>query len=369
MRRIRLLFVPLLAASLIYLNYLANAAENQEPVKYPTAEVFGFVHFWTQTEYVNDAWDNTTFRLARARLGVKGKIRENVSYCALTEGGDLAITNQVAPTSKGISLVDCYLTYHVHPLLNVRFGQEYHRFAYEGDLILPVLPFIFRAEAIDAVWLTLGRVGSYAYDTGVWFYGESDGSLFPLHATYQLALTNGSGLKLTDDNEAKDVTGRVTFKPLKKANLPIVTNLHLGASFFFGTSTVVTQQASGLKEDLSERAYAVEFVLPQNRWRLMAELIWADYDGSGEVPQWKQSGGYAALGMSPLKSLELLGRYAYYNQNEALDDALLETITFGVTYTFAKLSSVKLNYLLRDAGEDYPTNPGNLLIAQIQFMW
>lgn len=74
------------------------------------------------------------------------------------------------------------------------------------------------------------------------------------------------------------------------------------------------------------------------------------------------------LGISPLKPLEIIGRYEIYNQNADIEEAILKTCTAGLTYAFTRKSNVRINYSIRVAGKNI-TDPGDLLIAQLQFRW
>ncbi len=367
----------LLLAFLLAAGVNAGESTATPPPVYPNARLFGFVHFWSKVDNVAGEWRNFNFNIARARLGATGEIRPGIAFMLLTEGGELA--NTYLPGSRAFNLVDCHATFKLKPWLNLRLGQDFYRFTYEGDLILPKLPFIYRAAAIDAVWLPMGRNGLYAYDFGIWIFNSPQEGNLPLPASYQFSLTNGTGLNKSDDNEQKDFTTRVYLKPFESGSVSVLKNLQVGGSAFVGTSKMMVDTTAKLYANLRDLSWAVELILPGKNWRFLAEGLTASYQGGGIIPQKRQWGGYAACGVTPVKNLELLARYELFDQAQSwakarLNNAtLLKTTTLGLTYTLAKLTDVKVNYLIREYGSQYVTPAnlvrGNLLIAQVQLMW
>lgn len=320
----------------------------------PRLEPLGFAQFWYTHDF-NRSGSKDQILAQRIRPGFTYAPRPDVRFFMLTEFGD------GNPTTAGAgTLLDAHITWRPHPLLALRAGQDWYKFTLEGTWTLFEMPFILRSEAVDAVWLKLGRNGSFSYDRGLWAFGRTPDGRFG----YAASVTGGAGLNKADDNPAKDLAARVFVEPRPW--------LHLGASSFRGASRV--SPAAGPKLDLDEKAYAVELIQTfGSRARVIAEALWADYDGAAApaVKASRPSGWYAAVGVKAAPRLEVLARYAEYRPDRRASDASLRSLTLGLTWTIRGFHNLRVNYVLRENDPGYAAAAGaaaprDLLVAQWQ---
>ena len=142
---------------------------------------------WGVEEGPQDEAD--TFRIRRARLGVLGDAAERLAWTI-----SLDLTDRASP------LRDAHITFKAAPWLHVRAGQFPVPFSHER------LSSTSRLELIDR---TLDPLLP-SRDIGVSLRSER-----PLAGwvSYALSLVNGAGPNTLDDNDAKDVFGRITVSP------------------------------------------------------------------------------------------------------------------------------------------------------------
>lgn len=343
-----------------------------------TPQLFGFGQFWLTSPVGSPGAPQLSFNMARVRVGVRGQAAPRLSYFLLTEMGQLAPR---APESRaGFALVDALLTYEVHPLLRVSAGQDYFRLGLEGSWLLPQLPFVLRSEAVDVFYLTLGRSGAYAYDSGLKIWGERtvpDAT----SAGYSVFVHNGTGLNAADDNDRKDVLARGWVRPVITGS-PVLSSIHLGASFFRGASEITqTDGGTAAAEDLDEWVLGVEALLPLRigsvQARVFGEYLTGEYQPSerlpNPVPRVRPEGWYLAAGVMPHPRLELLIRETRLDGDREQPESGAATTTVGLQSTFAAGASLKLNYLWRRPERAFrPVGAGgadDLVVAQLQIVF
>lgn len=337
------------------------SADSDTKEKYPNVTPFGYTHLWTVYDRTPGPTRGDDYQIARARIGVKGYMAPNTDYMILTEWGRLTFNDPV-------TLLDAWVNFKVNPTFNIKVGQTWYKFTLSGAAALPTIPFIARPEVIDAIWLPMGRNGSYGYDKGIELWGDFKESKLPWG--YVFSVTTGTGLNRFEDNDKKDFTGRLRIEPTK--------SLKIGASGFYGWSQ--TEIASNLnteeKKDLPEYAYGVDLSYTQKYFRIITEALQALYEGRIEtngaetfsLVTKKQRGWYAMVGFKPLSWIEIPVQYAWHESNYVKSDTGLRTITVGLTWFLKKktLNNVKINYLIRSAQRNYGSKPRNKFIVQVQ---
>jgi len=297
-------------------------------------KIFGFVQ---SRVYYSDTSPKLNFQINKARFGLNAKATDKLGLFAIMEMG------KVSPTgSYSASLLDAYVWYDYSDFFRIRLGRDWYKFGWEYTQPIPTLPFINFAESMAYILDTMGRNGFYGYDTGLWIFGVGKILNFPVG--YNFSLTNGSGLNMEEDNDFKDVTLRVYFRPLGK--------IHFGASYFKGYSLVE-------KDNLGEYIYDFEFRYLGEIITIGSEYIYSRYMGSSEITKVEKSGYYLYVDYKILNNINLLARYedtnSLYNINENV-----KFYTIGVTYTIKKLNNIKVNYVMND--NDLP----DYLIVQFQ---
>ena len=114
-----------------------------------------------------------------------------------------------------------------------------------------------------------------------------------------------------------------------------------------------------------------EYLAALNRlFRAVGEWVRGDYepDAARGVARVRPDGFYATLGVRAHEDLEALVRYSFYDKDMGTLGDSIRTWTFGLTYTLKDFTNLKLNWMVRDAGEAYSAGakPRNMLLAQVQ---
>ena len=168
---------------------------------------------------------------------------------------------------------------------------------------------------------------------------------------YYLALVNGAGINMLDNNQSKDFGGRLVFHP--------VSILDVGVSYYNGFD-VFTSSPYRSQERVRLGA---EFAMNYNLLSIKGEWI-KGRDGNINpiVHQgWYLQGSYFLLP----RRLQGVFRYDVYNPNQA-KSKMLETSTyyvFGLNYFFNVWTKIQVDYCLRT---ENPSIPNNVFTVQLQ---
>lgn len=350
--------------SFIFILLIVNICYSKDEdikIKYPNVKPFGFIQLWALYDRTPGPTYGDDYQIPRARVGIKGYLTPNTDYMILTEWGRLTYNE---PTT----LLDAWVNFKANPAFNIKVGQTWYKFTLSGSLPVPTIPFIFRPEVIDGIWLTMGRNGSYGYDKGIELWGNFKEGKLPW--SYVFSISTGPGLNRFEDNDKKDFVGRLCIEPKE--------GLMLGGSGFYGWSR--TEIASNLgdeeKKDLPEYGYGLDLSYTQKYFRFTFEALQALYEGRLDVngaeifsiATKKPRGWYAMLGFRPLSWIEIPVQYAWYESDSVKSDTGLETVTLGITWVLKEktLNNVKFNYLIRSAQKNYGSKPRNKIVLQVQ---
>ena len=154
---------------------------------------------------------NDEFSVERARL---------YSKVSLLDYYDLRIQVEF---SENPTLKDGYLDVHYVPWARLRMGQFKVPFAWEYLQSHKYIDFAERSMAVD-------NMRSKGRDIGVMLHGRFHDDLIQ----YQLAILNGTGENKADDNDAKDLAGRLSIQPFRETTNEIFSDLHLGVAGAWG---------------------------------------------------------------------------------------------------------------------------------------
>ncbi|HSL22567.1 MAG TPA: porin [Vicinamibacterales bacterium] len=183
--------------------------------------------------------ENDTFRFRRARFALSGDLTDRIGWYASVEA-----------TAPSVPLRDVYVSFRMAPWMTARAGQFVTHFSLERQISTS------RLEAIDRALqpLTPGR------DVGVMLLSDRPlGGWFG----YSAAVINGAGQNQVDDNDAKDVVGRVTMSPPASHNVRVGVNAATGA------------QPSGKRH-----RYGADVEIQAGGLRAMAEVIRQEHNGA-----------------------------------------------------------------------------------------
>lgn len=183
-------------------------------------KISGFVQGLYQAN-LDDTGDLTsnTLRMRRVRMSIEGKFTKNLSYKIQ---GDFL---------NSPMLVDVFLKYKVCDAFSIQAGQFKTPFTLESPINPVNLEIFDYGEIITKLvgYSDVCGVGKLGRDIGVMATGnlfKLEGNDFPL-VTYSLGVFNGNGTNVIDNNNRKDVVGRLEIHPMLK-------DLTLSGSYYYG---------------------------------------------------------------------------------------------------------------------------------------
>ena len=162
---------------------------------------------------------SNTLRMRRIRMSIEGKFTKNLSYKIQ---GDFL---------NSPMLVDAFLKYKVCDEFSIQAGQFKTPFSIESPINPVNLEIFDYGESIKNLvgYSDFCGVGKLGRDIGIMATGNLfrlEGKDFPL-VTYSLGVFNGNGVNVVDNNNCKDIVGRLDIHPMLKA-------LTLSGSYYYG---------------------------------------------------------------------------------------------------------------------------------------
>ena len=318
--------------------------------------------FLGEEKLTGDNLNKSSFYFNRLRLGVMGSIPYDFSYYAIAE---------LSPKLDGPYILDAFITYNrLGPWAKISAGQFKNPFGLELNTPCHKLHTIDRSEVVNNL------AGPFR-DFGLMISGGTDSlSLFGSKTKnllgYQVAILNGNGKNILDDNRFKDIVGRVTFHPLN-----FVT---VGASYRFGKHPPASATAE--KEDQRKRL-GLDLELNYGGFLIQGEYIkgsdigsYTTGGGCGDPVEIHEGSvdrnGYfvQAMYQTPWK-VQPVVKYAYYEPNMAADilHDQASTITYGLNIFPNEWTRLQINYLynVEEDGTVEFKNDALLIQAQVVF--
>lgn len=282
---------------------------------------------------------SNTFRMRRVRLSVEGTLYKGLTYKIQ---GDF---------SRSPMLVDAYLKYKVADAFAIQLGQFKTPFSLESPINPVNLEIFDYGESVQKLvgYSDVCGVGSLGRDIGL----MATGKLFPIKGDegikyhvveYALGVFNGNGPTTTDNNNRKDLVGRLEVHPGLK-------NLTLSGSYYYGKYT---------KDD--------NVNCTRNRWAAGAQyndgklVLRGEYIGGKTgveptlIPEdlgYYNSNGYYAvagynfkLGKEGNQTLMPVLRYEHFTADQAITKGGTNWYTAGINYWPLKCLNFKLDYSL-----------------------
>lgn len=318
---------------------LPGATDGGIPKK-TTMTVFGYL----QPEYKHTFYspsDESTLKFRRARFGLRGRINKSFSYYFMVEASDFI-------GGDDMFLMDAFVTYDKYEWAKVSVGSYKQPFSRELRTGCHSLTTIDRSIVVD-------QLVAPQRDYGLMLLGGSTKTKF----SYMVALMNGRGLGVSDNNNRKDVVGRLTYR--------LADWLDVGGSFRYG-----------FPNDTEDRtSFGVEAELSKWNFTLSTEYIYdeGDYNraaggGCGVEPLElgeERAGAYVMLSydINGEKRWEPVFKWEYFDQDTNLTAlGYQEMMTFGLNYFPAKNVRFQFNYQYKT--EKGITVDNDALIAQLQ---
>lgn len=332
--------------------------------------ISGFVQGMYQANLSDEGeLNDNTLRMRRVRLSVDGNLSKTVSYKIQ---GDF---------TRSPMLVDAFIKYKPCREFAIQVGQFKTPFTIESPINPVNLEIFDYGEAVQQLggYKDVCGVGALGRDLGV----MATGSLFPVEGEegykysivdYSIGVFNGNGANQLDNNNRKDLVGRLEVHPGLKA-------LTLSGSYYYGMYRNTT-----VEDEIAANGVARgKTVFPngvRNRWAagiqynddklvLRGEYISGQTDckigGLDEqgdaliLDQILNSKGYYAvagynfaIGKDKSQRLMPVLRYEHFDQ---VNSALLENTnwyTVGINYWPLKSVNCKLDYSLvqKEAGDN-----------------
>ena len=343
----------------------AEKAE-KEKVEKPKGEIdrmpkiSGFVQGMFQANLNSDGeLVSNTFRMRRVRMSIDGTLAKGLTYKIQ---GDFV---------RSPMLVDAFVKYKACDAFAIQLGQFKLPFTIESPINPVNLEIFDYGESVQklAGYSDVCGVGALGRDIGI----MATGSLFPVESNgqrfgivdYSIGVFNGNGPNVVDNNNHKDISGRLDIHPWLKA-------LTLSGSFYYGEYK---------KDDNNQGA--------RNRWTAGVQyndgnfVIRAEYlngttgyyndivDNDGNpIEQYRLSNGYYAVTGYNFKfgkegkkqQLMPVLRYEHFEPGDMnlTIDAKYTYYTVGINYWPVKSLNFKLDYsLIQQNGPGNPTLTSN----------
>lgn len=296
-----------------------------------SVKVFGFIqpqyefHMTEDDEAIPAVENSNTFKFKRARIGLSGQIPYDFSYYVVLEASPY-----VSPTGYPY-LLDAFISYRRYEWAKVSMGSFKQPFGLEINTACSGLHTIDRAMVSD-------QIVAPQRDMGIMLFGGGKDKLL----SYSVALMNGTGIgKKTDidNNQKKDLIGRVVFHPLEYLNIGL-SGRH---AYPNNDSTVRT-------------SFAADVDFKYNNLRVQAEYIYdeGDYNlgasgGCGGEPLTlgnKRQGFWAMAMYKFYFNLEPVIKIEQFDTGNTTEDAFMTT-TIGANYFFNDNVRLQANYQYR----------------------
>ncbi|MBK7410099.1 MAG: hypothetical protein IPL49_20815 [Saprospirales bacterium] len=354
----------ILLASLFFLPSLVNAQGCVEPSSDERITVIGYIQAQAEYQFLGEdilgnSLNTNSFYFNRARLGVTGVIPYDFSYYFMAE---------FSPTFGGPYILDAFISYRrFAPYINASIGQ------FKSPFGLELLTPCHKLHTINRSLVVTDLVNPFRDLGFMVFGGTGDLSVFGSKTKnlfgYNLAIMNGTGINVKDDNGKKDLIGRLTFHPFEF--------LTIGSSYRFGKQP---PKIEGIKEDDERSRMGLDLEFKYKGILLQGEYVKGTDKGSyttgggcgGEVEVHQGSinrnGFFAqAAYMTPWK-IQPVVRYESYEPNMDADytDDIKNVITYGVNYFFNDRTRLQINYLYKAEESARVEVPNDELLLQVQ---
>jgi len=310
--------------------------------------LFGYL----QSQYDYSLGDNeNSFAFKRARIGVRGKVLNDFSYYFMLE------TSPFIGGSGDAYLMDAFITYNASNWARISAGTFKQPFSLEVATPCHSLVTIDRSIVAD-------QLVAPQRDFGISLFGGNQYTKL----NYSFAIMNGSGLRVKDNNQKKDIIGRATYK--------VTDFLTVGGSFRYGFPAKDEDNPSNDREnDHVRKTVGGEFVFNMNNFHLQGEYIYDEGDdnpaaggGCGAEPlelDWIRTGGYIMAYYDTKWNLQPVFKYEYFDPSTYIKDKnYLERMTIGANYFFNDNVRLQINYQANI--ETISAVDNDMLLAQLQ---
>ena len=325
----------ILLATLMIFSSLAFAQEKVD-IK---PKVSGFAQVRYDANFSNDFdLKSNTFFLQRVCVNFDGKFTEKLSYRV---GGDFV---------RRPALTDAFLKYTICDAFVIQAGQMKTPLSIENQFN-PA----FDCELFDYSTIIKQLTGYEGGVTGIGALGRdigimASGSLIKMESKkgekfgfieYKVGVFNGNGINIKDNNNRKDLIGRIDIHPGVKA-LTLSGSYQNGKYFCDSTMNGVNNRWSAGIQFKNERIVVRSEYISAKTGRL-------DYVSNNNKP-FNSTGFYATagvwinLGKENTQKIMPVVRYERYDSDNTIHNNTVTYYTAGIYYLPMKQVNFKLNY-------------------------
>jgi len=301
--------------------------------------LFGYLQ--SQYDYTFSEPGESTFKFKRARIGVRGKVMDDFSYYFMLE------TSPFIGSTGDAYIMDAFITYDKYTWAKISLGTYKQPFSLEVATPCHSLTTIDRSIVAD-------QLVAPQRDFGIGLFGGNKYTKL----NYAVALMNGRGLGVVDNNTNKDIIGRATYK--------VTDFLTLGGSFRYGYPNTNSDTRTTLGGEM-----ALEF----NNLKIQGEYIYdeGDYNratggGCGATPVElgeKRDGAYIMASYDTEWKVQPVLKYEYFDPNIDIEKiGYQEMMTVGFNYFVNDKIRVQVNYQAHI--ETHINVDNDMLLAQVQ---
>ena len=324
-------------------------------------KISGFVQGMYQAD-LDDKGElsSNTLRMRRVRMSLEGTLVKGLTYKIQ---GDF---------SRSPMLVDAFLKYKACDAFAIQLGQFKTPFTLESPINPVNLEIFDYGESVQKLvgYSDVCGVGALGRDLGI----MATGNLFPIMGeegikyhvvNYSLGLFNGNGANVIDNNNRKDLVGRLEVHPGLKA-------LTLSSSYYYG-KYLKNEDYNGVRNRWSAGVQYNDGNLVIRGEYLSGNTGYQGFEGEGAPKKFNSLGYYAEAGYNfqfgkegkEQKLMPVL-RYEHFEQQTGvfgahtadhviymLPDASAPTsyYTVGINYWPIKSVNFKLDYSLIDGAK------------------
>ncbi len=303
--------------------------------------ISGFVQGMYQANLSDEGeLNDNTLRMRRVRLSVDGNLSKTVSYKIQ---GDF---------TRSPMLVDAYVKYKPCREFAIQLGQFKTPFTIESPINPVNLEIFDYGEAVQQLggYKDVCGVGALGRDLGL----MATGSLFPVEGEegykysivdYSIGVFNGNGANNLDNNNSKDLVGRLDVHPGLK-------EITLSGSYYYGKYT------KDENIDCTRNRWAAGAQYNDGKFVLRGEYI-GGKTGISDVttanPYYNSNGYYGVVGYNfqagEQKIMPVL-RYEHFTKDASIVNGGTNWYTAGINYWPLKSVNCKLDYSLiqKEAG-------------------
>lgn len=275
-----------------------------------------------------------------------------VPYGTITPGWDFEVEIDAADTT-GKVLRNAFIEYNeFKPWTRLRLGQQKPYFSEEYWTSSAAIDTIERSKAVTSL--------SAERDIGLNLLGDAaDGRV-----KYGVGVFNGSGVNTLEDNNGKDVAGRVMLAPLKGLGAA-VDNLQIGGGAWTGSRT-----NGAIDRYVGTVVYKIGKMKVQGEYLFQNTGAYDSTSTNGVVTDVakKEGDGWYTLATYDILikndfMVQPVVKYESYEPNRDKSDDKEKATTVGANVFFNKYCKLMLNYMFKDEEQSVANNIG---IAQLQ---